>query len=78
MEILEIFPIVSFRGMSTGILLGRDLNPTSGFCFPLFSMVFSWGISIRVETWEVSGSKSVANCGRSTYKFSMSDALTNG
>jgi hypothetical protein len=27
-----------------------DLNPLSGFYFPLFSMVFPWGISIRVET----------------------------
>jgi hypothetical protein len=26
------------------------LNPLSGFCFPLFSMVFPWGISIRVAT----------------------------
>jgi hypothetical protein len=26
-----------------------DLNPFLGFCFPLFSMVFPWGISIRVE-----------------------------
>jgi len=24
------------------------LNPVSGFYFPLFSMVFPWGISIRV------------------------------
>ena len=29
-------------------LLGGDLNPLSGFYFPLFSMVFPWGISIRV------------------------------
>ncbi len=48
MEILEIFPTVSFRGMSTGILLGGHLNSLSGFYFPLFSMVFPWGISIRV------------------------------
>ena len=31
-------------------LLGGDLNPVSGFCFPLVSRVFPWGISIRVET----------------------------
>jgi hypothetical protein len=30
-------------------LLGGDLNPILGFYFPLFSMVFPWGISIRVE-----------------------------
>jgi hypothetical protein len=36
--------------MQWNYVLGGDLNPTSGFCFPLFSMVFSWGISIRVET----------------------------
>jgi hypothetical protein len=29
-------------------LLGRGLEPDLGFCFPLFSMVFPWGISIRV------------------------------
>jgi hypothetical protein len=52
-------------------LLGGDLNPLLGFCFPLFSMVCPWGISIRVETVEVDGSKSVVFCGRSTYKFSM-------
>jgi hypothetical protein len=73
MEIFEVFPIVSFRGMSTGMPIfgpeidqkvgktaancctsdfllcsGGDLNPLSGFCFPLFSMVFPCGISIRV------------------------------
>jgi len=72
MEIFEVFPTVSFRGMSAGIPIfgpeidqkvaktaadcctrdlllcsGRDLNPISGFYFPLFSMVFRWGISIR-------------------------------
>jgi hypothetical protein len=31
-------------------LLGGDLNPLSGFYFPLFSMVFPWEISIRVAT----------------------------
>src|SRR5271166_3517052 len=29
---------------------GGDLNPILGFCFPLCSMVFPYGISIRVET----------------------------
>ena len=29
---------------------GGDLNPVSGFYFPLFSMEFPWGISIRVDT----------------------------
>ena len=30
-------------------LLGGDLNPILGFCFPVFSRVLPWGISIRVE-----------------------------
>jgi hypothetical protein len=29
-------------------VLGGDLNPLSGFYFPLFSMVFPWEITIRV------------------------------
>jgi hypothetical protein len=37
------------------------LNPISGFCFPLFSMVFSWGISIRVE---ICGSERKQKCGK--------------
>jgi hypothetical protein len=32
------------------MVLGGDLNPILGVCFPLFSMVLPWGISIRVET----------------------------
>jgi hypothetical protein len=28
---------------------GGDLNPILGFCFPLFSMAFPWGISTSVE-----------------------------
>ena len=39
---------------------GGDLNPILGFYFPLFSMVFPWGISIRVETC---GSERKQNCG---------------
>src|SRR6266436_3624686 len=75
MEVFEVFPIVSLRGMSTGIpifgpqnrsksrkncckllrdefppLLGGDLNPVSGFYFPLFSMVFPSEIAISVES----------------------------
>ena len=30
-------------------LLGGDLNPLLGFCFPLFPMVLPWEIAIRVE-----------------------------
>ena len=52
-------------------LLGGDLNPLSGFYFPLFSTVFPWEIFIRVEPVEVGGNKSVVFCGGSTYKFSM-------
>jgi hypothetical protein len=35
--------------MQWNYVLGGDLNPILGFYFPLFSMVFPWGISIRVE-----------------------------
>jgi hypothetical protein len=52
-------------------LLGGDLNPILGFCFPLFSRVLPWGISIRVETSGSERKQSVANCGRSKYKVSM-------
>jgi hypothetical protein len=32
-----------FFGQPTFLLCsGGDLNPLSGFCFPLFSMVFPW------------------------------------
>jgi hypothetical protein len=34
-------------------------------------MMFSWGISIRVETCGSEWNKSVANCDRSTYKIAM-------
>jgi hypothetical protein len=40
-------------------LLGGDLNPLSGFCFPLFSMVFPWGFSIRVT---ICGKERNQNC----------------
>jgi hypothetical protein len=42
-------------------LLGGDLNPISGFCFPLFSRVLPRGISIRVETC---GSERKQKCGK--------------
>jgi len=41
-------------------LLGGDLNPILGFCFPPCSMVSPLGISIRVETC---GSGRKQNCG---------------
>ena len=47
-------------------LLGGDLNPILGFCFPLFSMLFLGGVSLRVETC---GSKRTQKCGLSTYKI---------
>ena len=35
-----------------------DLNPILGFCFPLFSKVLPWGISIRVENrWKLAEAK---------------------
>ena len=48
-----------------------DLNPILGFYFPLFSMVFPGEFPSGQKPVEVSGSKSVANCGQSTYKISM-------
>jgi hypothetical protein len=33
-----------------GLVLGGDLNPISGLCFPLFSMAFPREIAIRVES----------------------------
>jgi hypothetical protein len=47
-QVIEFKPFKS--DMQWSNVLGGDLNPISGFCFPLFSMVFPWGISIRVET----------------------------
>jgi hypothetical protein len=35
--------------MDSNYVLGGDLNPILKFCFPLYSMLFPWGISIRVE-----------------------------
>jgi hypothetical protein len=35
--------------MDSNYVLGGDLNPVSGFYFPLFSMVFPSEIAIRVE-----------------------------
>jgi hypothetical protein len=53
------------------LVLRGDLNPILGFCFPLCSMVFPYGISIRVETCGSGRKQSVVFCGLSTYKFSM-------
>jgi hypothetical protein len=38
------------RATKTLLCSGGDLNPILGFCFPLFSRVFPWRTSIRVET----------------------------
>ena len=54
----EFKPLKS--AMQWNYVLGGDLNPFLGFYFPLFSMVFPWGISIRVETC---GSARKQNCG---------------
>ena len=35
--------------MDFSYVLGGDLNPISGFYFPLFSMAFPWEVSIGVE-----------------------------
>jgi hypothetical protein len=53
-------------------MLGGDLNPILGFCSPLSSMLFPYGISIRVETcgrW--AEAKVLVFCGLSRYKFSI-------
>jgi len=47
--------------VDSNYVLGGDLNPILGFCFPLFSMVFPWGISIRVES---GGSERKQMCGK--------------
>jgi hypothetical protein len=47
--------------LKAGISARGDLNPILGFCFPLFSRVLPWGISIRVET---SGSERKQKCGK--------------
>jgi hypothetical protein len=54
-----------------GFHLEGDLNPVLGFYFPLFSILFPWGISIRVETCGSGRKQSVVFCGGPTYKFSM-------
>ena len=38
------------NNLKASISARGDSNPLSGFYFPLFSMVFPWGISIGVET----------------------------
>jgi hypothetical protein len=48
-------------------LLGGDLNPILGFCFPLFSRVFPGEFPSAWKTVEGSGRKSVVNCSQSTY-----------
>jgi hypothetical protein len=50
-------------------MLGGDLNPFLGFCFPLFSMVFPWEFLSGWKTAESSGKKIVVNCNQSTYKI---------
>src|SRR5271165_4981504 len=44
------FSAATAPGKPTQNCSGGDLNPILGFCFPLFSRVLPWGISIRVET----------------------------
>jgi len=48
-------------------LLGGDLNPILGFCFPLFSRRFPWEFPSGWKSAESSGSKIAANCCKSTY-----------
>jgi hypothetical protein len=55
--------------MNWNYVLGGDLNPPSGFYFPLFSMVFPWEISIRVA---ICGKEWNQNC-----SFFVVDLRTN-
>src|SRR5262249_30975153 len=50
-------------------MLGGELNPILGFCFPLFSMVFPGEFPSAQKTADSCERKSVANCCKSTYKF---------
>ena len=51
------------------LLLGGDLNPILGFYFPLFSMVFPRELPSGWKIADFSGSKTAANCCKSTYIF---------
>ena len=52
-------------------LLGGDLNPIVGFCFPLFSMVFAGEFPSGWKSMESTGSKSLVFFGQPAYKVSM-------
>src|SRR5580700_2112755 len=52
--------------MDSNCVLEGDLNPLSGFPFPLFSMVLPWKSAIRVEN---TGRQWKQNCCKSTYFF---------
>ena len=67
-------PVVSTssRGPKVGYsCLGGDLNPILGFCFPPFSRVFPRKFPSAWKTVECSGSKTAANCCKSTYIFGV-------
>ena len=54
-ERISYIPVVERKffknnNLKASISARGDSNPLSGFYFPLFSMVFPWGISIGVET----------------------------
>jgi hypothetical protein len=51
-----------------GISARGDLNPLSGFYFPLFSMMFPWEFPSGYKAVDSRGRKTVAFCGGSTYK----------
>jgi hypothetical protein len=50
-----------------GISAGGDLNPVLGFCFPLFSIALPRKLPSVWKTAEAAGSKTAANCCKSTY-----------
>jgi hypothetical protein len=56
--------------MDSNYVLGGDLNPILGSCFPLFSMVYPREVPLGWKVAEKSGSKTVVNCSQSTYTFS--------
>ena len=56
-------------GMQWNYVLGGDLNPVSGFYFPLFSMMFPGEFPLGQKMADSIGSKTAANCCKSTYMF---------
>jgi hypothetical protein len=65
--------VSKYKPLRTGMdlihVLGGDLNPLSGFCFPLISIALPRKMPSAWKTVEGSGSETAANCCKSTYSF---------